>query len=114
MTQPYLHQSRHEHANKRVRGPHGRFLTAEEIQKLSVDPASGSQEDEAPAASIDASEQCGTPSVAEGAAREALTDDHSVDSNALCPVTDICHREAGCQGTTAKQKHNQFQDIFDY
>lgn len=32
--QPYLHKSRHEHASKRVRGPHGRFLTAEEKEAL--------------------------------------------------------------------------------
>lgn len=109
--QPYLHQSRHEHANKRVRGPHGRFLTAEEIRNLNVDPASRSQEDEAPAASIDASEQCGTSSVAEGVANEALPNNHSAP---LCAVTEICPREAGCQGTTAKQKHSQLQNVFDY
>lgn len=32
--QPYLHQSRHNHAARRVRGPGGRFLTSEEVKAL--------------------------------------------------------------------------------
>jgi hypothetical protein len=32
--QPYLHQSRHNHAQRRIRGPTGRFLTSEEVKAL--------------------------------------------------------------------------------
>ena len=34
MLQPYLHQSRHNHAARRIRGPGGRFLTSEEVKAL--------------------------------------------------------------------------------
>ena len=37
VAQPYLHKSRHDHANKRVRGPHGRFLTAAELAAMRGD-----------------------------------------------------------------------------
>lgn len=37
--QPYLHQSRHNHAARRVRGAGGRFLTADEAKSLNPEPS---------------------------------------------------------------------------
>lgn len=38
---PYLHESRHNHAMRRPRGPGGRFLTAEEVAQMEKDKTSG-------------------------------------------------------------------------
>ncbi|KAK3694102.1 CCAAT-binding transcription factor (CBF-B/NF-YA) subunit B-domain-containing protein [Podospora appendiculata] len=40
---PYLHESRHNHAMRRPRGPGGRFLTAEEVAQIERDKASGGE-----------------------------------------------------------------------
>lgn len=39
--QPYLHESRHRHALKRVRGSGGRFLSAKQLQRSNAEVVTG-------------------------------------------------------------------------
>jgi len=54
---PYLHESRHNHAMRRPRGPGGRFLTADEVAQIERDKAttSGGEKHEEPVATKTAS-----------------------------------------------------------
>jgi len=68
---PYLHESRHNHAMRRPRGPGGRFLTADEVAQIERDKAAagGGEKTEEPVSTKTASG--GTKRKSEGSSTAA-------------------------------------------
>ncbi|KAF2750577.1 hypothetical protein M011DRAFT_396466 [Sporormia fimetaria CBS 119925] len=64
---PYLHESRHNHAMRRPRGPGGRFLTAEEVAQMELNKGTGGDEDK------DAAAKATSGSAGAGAKRKSVS-----------------------------------------
>ncbi|KAK7426201.1 Transcriptional activator [Neonectria magnoliae] len=79
---PYLHESRHNHAMRRPRGPGGRFLTAEEVAAMERDTTKG------PDGSIDGGDSIATTNASgsAGTKRKSEADTESAKKKAKIEI----------------------------